>query len=170
MLTAQSVQGAESERELAKKIQNPASDMISVPFQNNFNYGPNNDVQSLLNIQPVIPIHLNKNWNLVTRTIIPLINQPWPESRFGLGDINTTPFLSPPKLLPVAEGGLFWGVGPILQFPTATESGPNIRFARRSRSCSQPFEHRAKGIAHSIKVKRYREQQTCEGFGKKMML
>ena len=117
-----SPQAAESEADLAKKTQNPVADMISVPFQNNFNfnYGPNNDLQYVLNLQPVIPIHLDKEWNLVTRTIIPVINQPWPESKFGLGDLNTTLFLSPAKLLPVAEGGLFWGVGPILQFPTAT--------------------------------------------------
>lgn len=117
-----SPQAAESEADLAKKTQNPVADMISVPFQNNFNfnYGPNNDLQYVLNVQPVIPIHLDKEWNLVTRTIIPVINQPWPESKFGLGDINATLFLSPAKLLPVAEGGLFWGVGPILQFPTAT--------------------------------------------------
>ena len=116
-------QAAESEADLAKKTQNPVADMISVPFQNNFNfnYGPNNDLQYVLNVQPVIPIHLDKEWNLVTRTIIPVINQPWPESKFGLGDLNTTLFLSPAKLLPLAEGGLFWGVGPILQFPTATD-------------------------------------------------
>lgn len=115
-------QAAASEADLAKKTQNPVADLISVPFQNNlnFNYGPNNDLQDVLNVQPVIPIHLNKEWNLVTRTIIPVINQPWPESKFGLGDINATLFLSPAKLLPLAEGGLFWGVGPILQFPTAT--------------------------------------------------
>jgi hypothetical protein len=122
VLLAAAAQAGQSEGELAKKLQNPVSDLISVPFQNNlnFNYGPDNDVQYVLNVQPVIPFHLNQEWNLVTRTIIPVINQPWPESRFGLGDINTTLFLSPAKLLPVAEGGLFWGVGPILQFPTAT--------------------------------------------------
>ena len=113
-----------AEGDLAKMTQNPVSDLISVPFQFNFNfnYGPDNDVQSILNIQPVIPIHLNKEWNLVTRTIIPVIDQPWPESKFGLGDVNMSLFFSPAKLKPVAEGGLFWGVGPILGFPTATDN------------------------------------------------
>ena len=113
-----------AEGDLAKMTQNPVSDLISVPFQFNFNfnYGPDNDVQSILNIQPVIPIHLNEEWNLVTRTIIPVIDQPWPESKFGLGDVNMSLFFSPAKLKPVAEGGLFWGVGPILGFPTATGS------------------------------------------------
>ncbi len=121
LITAPSYPG-ETDSDLAKKAQNPVADLISVPFQNNinFNYGPNNDVQYVLNVQPVIPVSLNKDWNLVTRTIIPVLNQPWPESRFGLGDINATFFLSPAKLLPVAQGGLFWGVGPSLQFPTAT--------------------------------------------------
>jgi hypothetical protein len=61
------VQGAESDSDLAKKLQNPVSDLISVPFQNNFNfnYGPNNDLQYVLNIQPVIPIHLNRGTSAV---------------------------------------------------------------------------------------------------------
>lgn len=116
------VEAAESDSELAKKTQNPVADLISVPFQSNFNfnYGPNNDLQYVLNVQPVIPFHLNEDWNLITRTIIPVINQPWPQSRGGLGDINTSLFLSPAKMIPIATGNLFWGVGPILQFPTAT--------------------------------------------------
>src|SRR5262249_6373060 len=66
--------------ELAKKTQNPVSNLISVPFQNNFNFGigPNDVTQWDLNFQPVIPISLNKDWNLITRTIIPIINQPSP--------------------------------------------------------------------------------------------
>ena len=112
----------ESEEELAKKTQNPVADLISVPFQNNFNfnYGPNHDLQYVLNVQPVIPSHITRDWNLITRTIIPVINQPWPESRFGLGDINISLFLSPAKMPSLATGNLFWGAGPILQFPTAT--------------------------------------------------
>jgi len=74
-----------------------------------------------LNVQPVIPITLNKDWNLITRTIVPIINQPSPASgipsAFGLGDINPTVFLSPAN-----SGKLIWGVGPTMTFPTATES------------------------------------------------
>ena len=68
-----------SEEELAKKTQNPVADLISVPLQNNFNFGAgfNHDKMIyILNVQPVIPIHLNDEWNLITRTIMPIINQP----------------------------------------------------------------------------------------------
>src|SRR5262249_3973067 len=79
---------------LAKAAQNPVADLISVPFQNNFNFGigPNDVTQYILNFQPVVPVSLNENWNLITRTIVPIINQPSPasgvRSAFGLGDIN----------------------------------------------------------------------------------
>src|SRR5277367_4295343 len=55
--------------ELAKKLQNPIGDLYSIPFQNNtnFNAGPNKGAQDILNIQPVIPIHINENWNVITR-------------------------------------------------------------------------------------------------------
>lgn len=66
---------SETER-LAKETQNPIANLISVPFQNNFNFGigPNDATQWVLNVQPVIPITLNKDWNLITRTIMPIIN------------------------------------------------------------------------------------------------
>jgi hypothetical protein len=122
--------GAESEdkagennEELAKAAQNPVADLISVPFQNNFNFGmgPNNVCQYVLNFQPVIPISLNEDYNLITRWILPTIHQPSPapgvRSAFGLGDLNPTFFLSP-------AGGkkLVWGVGPTFTLPSATDS------------------------------------------------
>ena len=109
--------------ELAKETQNPVANLISVPFQNNFNFGigPNDATQWVLNVQPVIPITLNKDWNLITRTIMPIINQPSPApgipSAFGLGDINHSLFLSPAN-----SGKLIWGVGSTMTFPTATNS------------------------------------------------
>jgi hypothetical protein len=115
-------EGEESQAALAKAAQNPVANMISVPFQNNFNFGvgPNHAVQYNLNVQPVIPISLSEEWNLITRTIMPIINQPSPapgvRSAFGLGDLNPTFFLSPAK-----SGGLIWGVGPTFTFPTATD-------------------------------------------------
>jgi len=108
---------------LAKETQNPVANLISVPFQNNFNFGigANDATQWVLNIQPVIPITLNKDWNLITRTIVPIINQPSPapgiRSAFGLGDINPSLFLSPAN-----SGKLIWGIGPTMTFPTATDS------------------------------------------------
>lgn len=113
---------------LAKETQNPVSDLISVPFQNNMgfafgphSYGKGNRVQDVLNIQPVVPVHLSEDWNLISRTILPVLEQPLPGSKnaqkWGIGDLNTTLFLSPAK-----SNGFIWGVGPILGFPTATDS------------------------------------------------
>jgi hypothetical protein len=113
----------ESEEELAKKTQNPVADLISVPFQNNFNFGagPNDATIYVLNVQPVIPLRLTEDWNLITRIIAPIINQPslfeGGESAFGLGDLNPTFFLSPAK-----PGQLIWGVGPTFTLPTATDA------------------------------------------------
>ncbi len=69
---------SDSASALAKKLQNPIGDLYSFPFQNNtnFNTGPHNGTQDILNIQPVIPIHINADWNIITRTILPLIWQP----------------------------------------------------------------------------------------------
>jgi hypothetical protein len=112
--------GAEA---LAKAAQNPIAKMISVPFQNNFYFGlgPNHVTEWDLNVEPVIPFSLNDNWNLITRTIIPIINLPSPArgvpSAFGLGDINPQFYFSPAK-----PGKLIWGVGPTFTFPTATSA------------------------------------------------
>jgi hypothetical protein len=113
----------DSDTELAKKTQNPVADLISVPLQNNFNFGAgtNDATIYVLNVQPVIPLKLTEDWNLITRTIMPIINQPSlfeeGESAFGLGDLNPTFFLSPAK-----PGKLIWGVGPTFTLPTATDS------------------------------------------------
>ena len=113
-----------SAEELAKLTQNPVGNLISVPFQNNtnFNVGPLSKTQNILNIQPVIPIEVNKDWNLITRTILPLIWQPeflpGQGSTFGLGDIQLSAFLSPSEPGP---GGLIWGAGAIAQLPTHTD-------------------------------------------------
>ena len=93
------------EEDLAKAAQNPVGDLISLPFQNNtnFGFGPYDRTQNVLNIQPVIPISLGSDWNLITRTIAPIITQPdfFSESgsTTGLGDINFTAFLSPKNTL-----------------------------------------------------------------------
>jgi hypothetical protein len=67
-----------SAEELAKLAQNPVGNPISVPFQNNtnLNYGPEKKSQNIVNIQPVIPIEVNQDWNVITRTIIPVVSQP----------------------------------------------------------------------------------------------
>jgi hypothetical protein len=91
-----------SATELAKLAQNPVANLISVPFQNNtnFNYGPRDGTQNILNIQPVIPISVNNDWNVITRTILPVVTQPGftegQSSTTGLGDLQLSAFLSRP--------------------------------------------------------------------------
>jgi hypothetical protein len=111
--------------DLAQQLSNPIADLITVPVQMNFDYdiGPRDDGFKLqTNIQPVIPFAVNNDWNLITRTIMPVIYQddifPSTGSDFGLGDINMSLFFSPK--LPTA-GGWLWGIGPVLLFPTATK-------------------------------------------------
>ncbi|WP_373499602.1 hypothetical protein [Desulfococcus sp.] len=111
--------------ELAKKLANPVASLISVPLQYNYDeYGGANDgaAAHVLNIQPVIPFSLSEDWNLITRTIVPLIDrQDFPISSMnesGLGDIIASQFFSPTS--PTA-GGWIWGVGPVELLPTATD-------------------------------------------------
>lgn len=110
--------------ELAKKLQNPVAALISVPFQNNFDFGagPDGDgSQYKLNIQPVIPMSISEDWNLISRTILPFIDQQdviGTSSQTGLGDTVQSFFFSPKEPM---SGGLIWGVGPVLQLPTATD-------------------------------------------------
>lgn len=112
--------------DLAQELSNPVADLISVPFQMNYDrgIGPLDDGWKLqTNIQPVVPFSINDNLNLITRTIMPVIHQddifPGAGSQFGLGDINMSLFFSPKK---PTSGGLIWGAGPVLLFPTATDS------------------------------------------------
>jgi len=113
---------AQEESELAKQTQNPVADLISVPLQSNFNFGAgtNDSMIYILNVQPVIPINVTANWNVITRIIMPIIRQPklFPgsDSATGLGDINPTFFLSPAK-----PGSVIWGLGPTFTLPTATD-------------------------------------------------
>jgi hypothetical protein len=107
---------------LRKAAQNPVASLISVPVQNNsnFNVGPDNRTQNILNIQPVIPMRLSDNWNLIIRAITPIIyqptvSQPINQGASGLGDMNPSFFLSPAK-----PGKIIWGVGPAVVLPTAT--------------------------------------------------
>ena len=110
-----------SAEELAKLAQNPVGNLISVPFQNNtnFNVGPYNGTQNILNIQPVIPVEINKDWNIITRTIVPVISQPQlsptTDRTNGIGDTVFSAFLSPAN-----PGHWIWGVGPVVQLPTNT--------------------------------------------------
>ena len=110
--------------ELAKKLSNPIASLISVPIQNNwdFGYGPANAMRYTANIQPVIPISLSDDWNLITRTILPVIYAESPvkggRDAWGMGDVLQSFFFSPKQ--PV--GGWIMGAGPALLYPTATDS------------------------------------------------
>jgi hypothetical protein len=114
---------AENADKLRKAAQNPVASLISVPIQENwnFNIGPNARTQNVLNVQPVIPVSLGKDWNLIIRWITPVIWQPIPSTTnqgyYGLGDMQPAFFVSPKK------SKVIWGVGPQLLLPTATKTG-----------------------------------------------
>lgn len=119
---------ADSATELAKLVQNPVADLISLPFQWNsyFETGPEGKTQNVLLIQPVVPMSLNNNWNFIARPIIPLVEMPPliddQNRNHGLGNIQFQGFFSPKE--PVK--GWILGFGPYLEFPT--NSGPDNRF------------------------------------------
>ena len=116
--------------ELAKKLANPVASLISVPLQNNFDFGggyKDDGFRYTLNVQPVVPITLNKDWNLISRTILPIVYQkdilapditPTDvdpnDDQFGLGDTVQSLFLSPSASDPI------WGIGPVFLLPTST--------------------------------------------------
>ena len=114
--------------DLRAKTQNPVGNLISVPMENTVDFGAPNGSAYFLNIQPVIPVTVG-DWNLINRIIMPLIYVPGPitgtpqilggtkgGSAFGLGDINYSVFLSPAK-----PGAVIWGLGPSINFRTATD-------------------------------------------------
>ena len=108
--------------ELAKKLANPIAAMISVPFQYNYARTFNEDGhRNLLNIQPVVPMSISKDWNLISRTIVPIIQQKDVQpnnTQFGLGDTTQSFWFSPKE---PTKSGLIWGVGPAALIPTGTD-------------------------------------------------
>lgn len=113
---------APASADLAAKLSNPVSDLVSVPFQFNWeqNVGPSELTRFILNVQPVMPFTLNEEWNLIARVIAPLISQP-PLSgsgaaAFGMGDITTSFFFSPSK-----STRFKWGAGPVIVLPSTSE-------------------------------------------------
>ena len=123
LVVAESTEKTESVDELRAAVQNPVASMISLPFQNNtdFNIGPDNKTKNTMNIQPVWPFELNDDWNLITRTIMPVVSQPallpGQDRTFGLSDTTMSLFFSPRD-----SGKITWGAGPIFLLPTATNN------------------------------------------------
>jgi len=115
--------GDHSASDLAIQLSNPVADLISVPLQSNFDFGPGDGSDGFrytLNVQPVVPFALSEEWNLITRTIVPIIHQEdviGDGSETGLGDVLASQFFSPRR-----AGPWIWGVGPVFLLPTATES------------------------------------------------
>lgn len=127
MLSALAV-GASSnaeEADFAKQLANPVAALVSVPFQFNYDsgYGSADGYKSYVNIQPVIPFSISEDWNVISRTILPVVSQhniaEESGSQSGLGDITQSFFFSPKS--PTSDG-LIWGAGPALLIPSATHS------------------------------------------------
>ncbi|MBI5503502.1 MAG: transporter [Deltaproteobacteria bacterium] len=112
-----------SQAKLAKKLQNPISNLISVPIQSNWDFGigPAHAMRYTANIQPVVPLSISKDWNLIIRTILPVIYAESPikggSDDSGLGDTTQSFFFSPKE--PV--GGWIVGAGPVALWPTETD-------------------------------------------------
>lgn len=125
--TPQTAPAGDDSHELAKKLQNPIASLISVPFQFNYDtgYGPKDADRVTLNIQPVIPFSISEDWNLITRTIVPVIYQgslaEGLSSDFGIGDTTQSFFFSPKEPI----GGWIIGAGPVALWPTGTS--PRLR-------------------------------------------
>jgi hypothetical protein len=106
--------------DLARKLANPISDLVSVPFQFNWeqDVGPNKATRFILNVQPVMPFAMSKDWNLIARVIVPFVSQPalveGGSPAFGVSDVFASLFFSP------SRPGVTWGVGPAISLPSTS--------------------------------------------------
>jgi len=119
---AHAAEGGDDADALAKALANPVAALISVPFQYNYDrtFG-DKGYRHTLNVQPVVPISLNEDWNIISRTIVPIIyqNEVVPGTdQAGLGDVVQSIFISPKE---PTSSGLIWGIGPVFLLPTGTD-------------------------------------------------
>jgi len=110
-----------SNEQVAKNLQNPLANMISVPVQLNYDQNIGDDDKGdryITNIQPVVPINLNEDWLLISRTILPIVSlDTTTTDESGTGDIVQSAFFSPKQ----SANGWTWGVGPVFLLPTASD-------------------------------------------------
>ncbi len=103
--------------------QNPLANVISVPFQNNtfFSDGPERKTANILVFEPVVPFHIDQDWNLIARFVTPIVSAPGlapsQGTQFGLGNMQPAFYLSPAH-----PGEILWGAGVKFYLPTETDS------------------------------------------------
>jgi len=156
-------------QELAKKLANPISDLVSVPFQSNWDagIGPEKATRYLLNVQPVVPFSLTKNWNLIGRAITPIIGQPQlaqgGSATFGTGDLLMSGFFSPAN-----ANAVTWGVGPVVSLPTTSDpflgsgkwcAGPTFVILRPSKTTVGALWNQVWSFADASNVERNKVNQ-----------
>lgn len=108
-----------STQELAKKLVNPLTDVVSIPLQFNWlnNVGPDQELRTVIYIQPVVPVSVSEHWNMIGRWVTPYVSQPTAfGGSSGIGDVMAQAFFSPKT-----QGTFSWGVGPMLNLPTTTD-------------------------------------------------
>ena len=86
--------GEPTAEELARQDQNPITRFYVMRFEDNVQVGvgPHDEAVNFFRFQPLVPLKLGKDWTLLTRFIVPLVHQPWPETNDGLGDISINMF------------------------------------------------------------------------------
>lgn len=142
----------ESPQQLADKLSNPVSNIISVPFQNNtvWGIGPNNGMQNVLNFQPVIPIRLTKSFSMINRIVLPIIAQfnvtGLGESQNALSDLQYSIFFAP-------KSSFIWGIGPIFSIPTATNT--NTGSGKFSVGPTGVFVYKKTGLTLGVLVNQF---------------
>jgi hypothetical protein len=123
-LRGQQAGGGDALTELAKKRENPVSDLVNVPLESDFSFGTGQYRRTgyTLNVQPVWPFKLSGTWNVIPRLILPVVSQPIgaEDRKSGLGDTTLALFLSPQEPIPWGAAGVVWGAGPVALLPTAT--------------------------------------------------